>query len=381
LLKGEIMVRFATVAAALALIASPQLAQESTDQLRKELESLRKEVDGLKADRAQYESKEVAGAAKVDANAMAPDGDSPVMTFFKSTKLSGFVDAGYVVSFNQLHANVGNSAGNPARLFDDRDNSFYLNNVQINLENLASKDRIVGYHLELAAGHDVGIYEGTGAAVGLQEGWIQIWAPVGNGLDIKIGKMATLVGYEVVESKDDFNYSRGLLWTFIQPVTHTGVRATYNVNDQLSATMGFSNGLNSSFGADTFSDGDHGKQLELNVTFKATKDLSVATTVLVGNDTEVFSGSTNDKYYIFDIVAAYTMDKLTIALNLDWASWEGVLPERMPLSGLAIYGKYAWTDSMASALRIEYLSDTEGGFFGPAARATRARAPASSRSR
>src|SRR6185369_4722112 len=111
LLKGEIMVRFATVAAVLALMAAPLVAQESTEQLRKELESLRKEVDGMKADRVQYESKEVAGAAKVDANSMAPEGDSPIMTALKGTKLSGFVDAGYVVSFNSLHDNE--APGNP----------------------------------------------------------------------------------------------------------------------------------------------------------------------------------------------------------------------------------------------------------------------------
>src|SRR5205085_8369255 len=98
------MVRFATVAAVLAMMAAPLVAQESTEQLRKELESLRKEVDGLKADRAQYESKEVPGAANVSNNGMAPDGDSPIMTLLKDTKLSGFVDAGYMVSFNSMHA-------------------------------------------------------------------------------------------------------------------------------------------------------------------------------------------------------------------------------------------------------------------------------------
>ena len=196
------MVRFATVAAVLALMAAPLVAQESTEQLRKELESLRKEVNGLKADRAQYESKEVAGAAKVSKDGMAPDGDSPIMTALKGTKLSGFVDAGYVVSFNGLHGDTtgDNESVNAdaIRAFDQKDNSFYLNSVQINIENLASKDRVVGYHIELAAGNDVQVYEGS--AVGLQEGWVQFWMPVAEGLDIRVGKMATLVGYEVIES-------------------------------------------------------------------------------------------------------------------------------------------------------------------------------------
>src|SRR5579872_4267220 len=115
------MVRFATVTAVLALMAAPLVAQESTEQLRKELESLRREVDGLKAERAQNESKEVPGATKVDQDSMSPDGDSPVMTALKETKLSGFVDAGYMMSFNALSAGGHNSNfNNPVRVFDNR---------------------------------------------------------------------------------------------------------------------------------------------------------------------------------------------------------------------------------------------------------------------
>jgi hypothetical protein len=376
-LKGEIMVRFATVAAVLALMAAPLVAQESTEQLRKELESIRKEVDGLKAERAQYESKEVAGNSKVAADSMAPEGDSPIMTALKGTKLSGFVDAGYQVSFgNGLNGKVGSPGGLPnpgpmsTRVFDDRANSFYLNAVQLNIERLATKDMIVGYHFELAAGHDVGIYNGSGGTseVGLQEGWLQILAPVGSGLDIRVGKMAMLCGYETIESKDDFNYSRGLLFGFIQPFTETGMRASYDFTEQLSAVIGFANSTNPA-GADQYADTDNQKQVEMQVTFKPTKDALVAVTVLEGTDKANLAQTTAGKYYLFDIVGSYTMDKLTLAMNLDFASANHVAApgpgNRAPLSGIALYGKYAWTDAMASALRVEYMSDHNGVAFGP----------------
>src|SRR5262247_624866 len=112
--KGEVMVRFGMVAAALALMASPLLAQESTDDLKKELEQLRKEVDALKSVNS---TKEVPAMGKIDSDAMAAD-ESPIMTLFKGTKLSGHVDAAYGFSFNQLHANlvspgVSNTGNNP----------------------------------------------------------------------------------------------------------------------------------------------------------------------------------------------------------------------------------------------------------------------------
>src|SRR5437868_14065674 len=126
LLKGEIMVRFGMAAAVLALMAAPLFAQESTEELKKELQQLRAEVDGLKA---VNQSKEIPASGKIDADAMAAD-DNPLMTMFKGTKLSGFVDVGYSFSFNTLNtvrvAGVLQNTHSPIRIFDNRDNSFYL---------------------------------------------------------------------------------------------------------------------------------------------------------------------------------------------------------------------------------------------------------------
>jgi hypothetical protein len=180
--------------------------------------------------------------------------------------------------------------------------------------------------------------------------------------------MATLVGYEVLESPNNMNTSRGLLFSFVQPFTHTGVRAAYNFGEMGSATIGFNNGLNPT-GSDQFSDTDHGKMVELQLALKPMKDLSAAVTVLFGNDTANISNSVSDNFYVFDIVVAYQMDKLTLALNVDFASAQGALGaapgNRAALSGFAAYAKYQVSDSFAGALRFEYMSDKDGAFFGP----------------
>jgi hypothetical protein len=377
------MVRFGVALAALACMAVPALAQESTEQLKKELQELRAEVDGLKA---VNQSKEIPAQGKVDANAMAAD-DNPVMTLFKGTKLSGFVDVGYEFSFNRLSTDrVPNNTGalqnthNPTRIFDNRDNSFYMHEAHLQLERLADKNMIVGYHIELAVGHDPSIYDGSTFTA--QEAWVQILAPVGAGLDIRAGKMATLVGFEVLENVNNMNYSRGMLFGIIQPFTHTGVRVAYGMgganNDMVTFTLGFNNGLNSTAGGptatDMFADLDHGKAVEFQVAVKPIKDLLVALTMVTGNDTASGTNvSTKDEFYVFDIVASYTMDKLTVGLNVDFSSAQQTdltvpkNPTRTPFSGVAVYGKYSWTDAMASALRVEYLSDQKGAVFGPVA--------------
>ena len=361
------MVRFGMVAAALALMASPLLAQESTDDLKKELEQLRKEVDALKSVNS---TKELPAMGKIDADAMAAD-DSPITTLFKGTKLSGHVDAAYRFSFNRLNEGIGEpvATNNPIRAFDNSDNSFFLHAVQLNLERLATKDMIVGYHIELMFGSDIKWFDAT--SLGIQEGWIQILAPLGNGLDIRVGKMASLIGYEVVENTNNLNYSRGVVWQQAEPITATGVRATYSFSEQFSATLGFSNGRNFSFFPvvnTTDLDADHGKMFEAQVLVKPMKDFWVAVNFNVGGaeTTGALAGvSSADKFYIFNIVAEYKMDKLTLAVNFDQASTEGVgnqkvASERAPQRGIAVYAKYQLTDVFATGVRAEYFSDTDG---------------------
>jgi len=356
-------------AAVLALMAAPLFAQESTEQLKKELEQLRAEVEGLKA---VNQTREIPVSGGVAADAMAAD-DNPVMTLFKQTKLSGFVDTSYEFSFNQLNtvpkaafATLAANQHNPIRVFDNKDNSFYLNAVQLNLERLADKNMIVGYHIEMAFGHDPSVYDTGGVA--LQEGWLQILAPLGSGLDIRAGKMATLAGAEVIESMNDLNFSRGLLFGFAIPRTATGVRMAYGMgganNDMVKFTLGFNNGWNSKTGTqiDFFVDNNHGKGAEFQVELKPIKDLTLDATVIVANETNGLSANNGSasKRYVLDLVAMYTMDAWTFGLNFDWGSQMDVgaaFPHAAADSGIAVYGKYQVNDWFATVLRVEYWSD------------------------
>lgn len=347
------MVRFGMVAMVLALAAAPLVAQESTESLKKELESLRAEVDGLKAQR--FESKELPAS-------MAPEGDSPVMTALKETKLSGFVDTGYMVTFNAPMPAAG--AALKGRVFDTNPNSFYLNSVQLNLERLANEKLIVGYHLELAAGNDVGLYTPGGPGIGLQEGWLQVLAPVGSGLDVRVGKMATLAGYEVIESMSNNQYSRGVLFGFAIPFTHTGIRAAHSLTKELGFTVGVNNGWNAP--GSTFVDNNYGKTLELQVAV-AVKDVKAFLTAYVGD--ESVAGNPYAKRYVIDAVVELKMGQITLALNADIGSQQGtvaVANDGQSWSGVAAHAKYQMNDWFAPSIRVEYFSDADGANFGVA---------------
>jgi Putative beta-barrel porin-2, OmpL-like. bbp2 len=48
------------------------------------------------------------------------------------------------------------------------------------------------------------------------------------------GKFVTLAGAEVINPTQNTNFSRSLLFTLAEPLTHTGARAMYALSDALS---------------------------------------------------------------------------------------------------------------------------------------------------
>ena len=61
---------------------------------------------------------------------------------------------------------------------------------------------------------------------------------------VDVGKFVTPMGAEVIESKDNWNYSRDFLFTRAIPFYHFGARAKYTFNDKYSATGYVLNGWN-----------------------------------------------------------------------------------------------------------------------------------------
>ena len=69
----------------------------------------------------------------------------------------------------------------------------------------------------------------------LKEGYLEYLAPVGKGLQINVGKFVTPAGAEVIETKDNWNYSRGLLFALAIPYFHFGASAQVCVQPQVCA--------------------------------------------------------------------------------------------------------------------------------------------------
>jgi hypothetical protein len=100
-----------------------------------------------------------------------------------------------------------------------------------------------------SAGYKFGVYLGpdsdafgSGFAdnVGLSEAYIDLRAPVGNGLDIRAGYFPTIIGFEVYDSPSNPNFSRSYGYA-MEPFNHTGVLLSYQINDMIGVSAGVAN--------------------------------------------------------------------------------------------------------------------------------------------
>ncbi|PKM12984.1 MAG: porin [Gammaproteobacteria bacterium HGW-Gammaproteobacteria-3] len=77
--------------------------------------------------------------------------------------------------------------------------------------------------------------------------YAELFAPIGNGITTKIGHFYTIIGNEVVTAPDNFFFSHAYTMQYGEPFTHTGILASYPVNNNISVTGGVVTGWDSFF--------------------------------------------------------------------------------------------------------------------------------------
>jgi hypothetical protein len=161
----------------------------------------------------------------------------------------------------------------------------------------------------------------------------------------------------VIESKDNWSYSRSLLFSWAIPLTHTGVRATYAFIDQLSLTLGYVNGWN------MVNDNNIGKTFEGQLNGNPTSWLNILVNTYYGAET---SGSnTGAKKYVADICSTVTWNTWKFGINYDSGRDEvGAGGTTDSWSGVAVYIKDQVVRWYAPSIRIEQFRDSKGGVTG-----------------
>ena len=293
------------------------------------------------------------------AMAQAP-ADSAALNFFKATELSGFVDMYYGYNFNTPKtecATVGDVAVfNCLRNFEVAHNSFSLNLAEVALEKKPTAESRGGFRVDLNYGPTAAMVHGfepggVGIYQNLQQAYVSYLANVGTGLQLDFGKFVTQHGAEVIETKDNWNYSRSLLFTLAIPYYHTGVRATYSPNDKFTIMGDIVNGWNNVVENNT------GKTVGVMATVKPVSPVSIILNYMGGPEQ---TNNNDDWRHLFDATVTYTASpQVTLMGNVDFGR-DTVSGTDVDWHGLGAYLKYQPIAWFALVPRYEHFWDPDG---------------------
>jgi len=206
------------------------------------------------------------GLVSIPASGLTEEKMSPVLTALTPTSIAGYVNTSIEWNPGTGNANVPGFSFNRGK-----QDGFNLDVVKIQIAKpLDETQWAAGYNVELLFGPDANALA-TGSslnsitAVGpgggttttslannsdfaIKSAYVALRAPVGNGLDFKVGVFDTIIGYETFDAGSNPNYTRSYGYS-IEPTTHTGVLMSYQLCKFASASAGIANTFGPSINA------------------------------------------------------------------------------------------------------------------------------------
>jgi hypothetical protein len=270
--------------------------------------------------------------------------------FFSETQFGGLVDFYYDYYSTKPEGDA------LYRNFDTQHNQFRLSMGQIWIAKAPTAGQRAGYKVKLNFGPAatlINAYEPSTekALKNFEEGYMSYLAPLGKGLQFDVGKFVTQHGAEVIEAKDNWNYSRSLLFALAIPYYHTGVRATYAINDKVSVMGTFVNGWND------VKDNNGGKTFGAQVAIKPTSALSIVQNYMSGPEQ---AHNNDDWRQLSDSIVTWTVSPfLSLMANYDYGH-DTVAGVTGHWQGVAGYAKIQATKNIAFSPRFEVYDDASG---------------------
>ena len=273
--------------------------------------------------------------------------------------LYGYVETSYTQNFNNPESGVNNN-----RSFDGDANSFRPNMAQLVLEKAASSSGALtdraGFRLKLNFGEDAKFTGGTGSDdFDFQEAYVQ-YMPVDN-LTFQAGRMNTLIGYEVIESPLNPNFSRSFMFGIGEPFTVTGVRASFDFSDSASLAV---SAINSFTGLQA--DDNNSKSIEALLSLAPMDNVGVSVFGFWGPEGKKHgqeSGQeTADRMQIGGILDVQATDQLELVLEGYYGNQARPGMANARWNGVAGYFIYDLNDQWGLHVRAEVFEDAAGAF-------------------
>jgi hypothetical protein len=269
---------------------------------------------------------------------------------------SGLIDGYYSANFN--HPNSGGVPGtNGLYNFDTQANQFSLAMAKLSMSHDPDP---VGFRVDLGFGHSFDIIHGSepsGASFlrNIEQAYVSLKNK--KGIELDAGQFVTSAGAEVIEAKDNWNYSRSILFAWAIPYYHFGIRTVLPVGSHFTGGIQVVNGWNNT------EDNNTGKTLGFVGNFTSSK-ISWLNDYYTGPEN---AGTNKGWRNLYDTTVLLTPSgKFNAYFNFDYgrnafptgpsASWKGV-------AGAA---KFQLNDTFAISPRLEWFEDTNGFSTGTA---------------
>lgn len=314
------------------------------------------------------------GSVYADNNADPP---VPAPTLSHVLDASGISLSGYMdVAYNKMNSTglfvnapagplSGGVAGN-SRIFDTpgatqtKDfSAFNLQQAAITVSKLPKQG--AGGYVNITAGQDAATIasSGLGSNTSVHSADLtQAYASYASGsLTVIGGKFATLAGAEVITSPSNKNYSRAWMFGW-GPYTHTGVRATYVINDKVTVIAGVNNGFDQAISTTGT------RTSEVSLVLAPVSLFSLALTNYHGKEM-TNAGLAGTRNYTDAIATLNATDKLSFIADYALAKQDNAnLPTgtigQAKWKALALYANYQFTDAWRASYRHENFDDPDG---------------------
>lgn len=312
-----------------------------------------------------------AAPAAQPAPAPAPAGPAP-----GAVTISGLIDGYYQVNY-QHPGSAGKptfaapfSGVNATRVFDYKD-GFGLSLAEININRTAGKGFPLGVTATLTAFDTPPVVYATepGGKVGYEgiQQFYLTYTPhlLGRDVAIDFGKFVTPFGNEVIESVNNDNYSRGLVFTYAIPFYHTGFRFAAPLVKKVTFTGGIVNGWNNT------TDDNNAKSFFVSFNWAPDSHFTGVLNYMGGSEgTGAYgkivptNGAGNITTNLYEFVPIWNVtSKLKLSGDLAYGDGSGDVNGAHVSGkwlGMAAYARYQWTPVIATALRVEQFEDMPG---------------------
>ena len=290
----------------------------------------------------------------------------PARAWWRGITTDGFASLSYT-----YNTNVPGTRLNQFRVFDFNDDDPQLDVAQLVIQHPVGESGRFGFRFNTIAGSGVpevtasyGLFRNTATGVAhhfdIPEFYLSYVAPVGKGLRFDAGKFVTHLGYEVIGGYDGYNdnFSRGFIFGYGVPFTHTGLKASYTFNSRISSALLITNGC------------DAVTELNGGVTFGGQlATVTSKTTTLTFNFLHGPERPHNDhdQRAVYELTGTWkVLPRLTVAFDSLYADEDHAATDGSDAiwKGFAGYSKYNFTKEFSLAFRGEIFGDDGGSRTG-----------------